>query len=135
MIVGVGGQRFGIPVDIVQETVRVPSRSVQRIKGSEAIILRDRLVPLVSLHSLLDSPPPSPSQDLAVLVVRIDGEPLGLTVDRFHDNLDVIVKPLKGVVAACHGFAGTAMLGDGDVLLVINTKEMLHANREIVHAA
>ena len=127
MIVGVGGQRFGVPIDTVQETVRVPPETVLRVRTAEAILLRDRLVPLVSLHRLLDVPGPAADADLAVLVVRVGGETLGLTVDRFHDNLDVVVKPLRGVIASAKGFAGTALLGDGDVLLIIDAKELLHA--------
>jgi two-component system chemotaxis sensor kinase CheA len=37
----------------------------------------------------------------------------------------VILKPLEGPLAGLKGIAGTALLGDGTVLLVINLKELL----------
>ena len=37
----------------------------------------------------------------------------------------VILKPLDGVLAGLSGYSGTALLGDGGVLLVLNLKELL----------
>jgi two-component system chemotaxis sensor kinase CheA len=66
-----------------------------------------------------------PDEAEAVMVVRLGGAPVGLVVDAFREGMDVILKPLEGVLAGLRGYAGTAMLGDGRVLLVLNLKELL----------
>jgi two-component system chemotaxis sensor kinase CheA len=58
-------------------------------------------------------------------VVRHGGEQVGLLVDRFCGVADVILKPLPGSLAGLAGYAGTALLGDGTVLMVLNTKELI----------
>jgi two-component system chemotaxis sensor kinase CheA len=68
---------------------------------------------------------PSPRPEEAVLVVRIGGVPLGLVIDEFRTGMDVILKPFTGILGSLPGYAGTAVLGDGKVLLVLNLKELL----------
>jgi two-component system chemotaxis sensor kinase CheA len=62
---------------------------------------------------------------MAVLVVRVAGEAVGLIVDDFRETVDVIQKPLSGVLAGLSAYSGSALMGDGAVLMVINVKELL----------
>jgi two-component system, chemotaxis family, sensor kinase CheA len=50
---------------------------------------------------------------------------VGLIVERFHREVDAILKPMEGVLADARTFSGTALLGDGLVLLVLNIKEVV----------
>ncbi len=125
MIVEAGGQHFGVPVEAIRETVRVPAADIHRVKDREAVVLRDRLVPVHRLHRLLGLEEGERPEEEALLVVRVDGETAALVVDRFHEGVDVIQKPLEGVMAHFTIYAGTALLGDGRVLLVLNLRELL----------
>ncbi|WEJ59200.1 chemotaxis protein CheW [Devosia sp. FJ2-5-3] len=60
-----------------------------------------------------------------MLVTRIAGEAIGLIVDDFHESIDVIQKPLGGVLGALSVYSGSALMGNGSVLMVLNVKEML----------
>jgi two-component system chemotaxis sensor kinase CheA len=64
-------------------------------------------------------------EDEAVMVVRVGGQRIGVVVDGFRERLEVIVKPLEGVLEGMRGFSGTALLGDGNVLLILDLQEML----------
>jgi len=130
MIVTVGRQRFGVPVDLVIETVRVPSERVVRVEHQPVIVLRDTVVPLVDLVGTLQLPGADADADsdqkvVSVLVTRVDGTEVGLVVDAFHEGAEVIVKPMGGVLAGSRSFCGTALMGDGSVLLVLDVKEVL----------
>lgn len=124
MAVEIGGQLYGIPMALTAETVRIPSAAIRNLKGRELVHLRGALVPIARLRDrfLL---PPLPVSEEAVLVVRIDGAPIGLVVDEFVAGMDVIMKPMAGILNGVPGYAGTAVLGDGRVLLVLNVKELL----------
>jgi len=127
MIIEANAQIFGIPMDMVVETVRLPRAGISRIKQKKTTVLRDRIVPLVALNDLLGVQAESVANaddELAALVVRIGGEPIGLLVDEFREVVDVILKPLPGEFAKLGCYAGTALLGDGSVLLVLNPKEL-----------
>ena len=126
MMVEVGDSLFGVPMDGVAETVRVPRAQIRRIKRAEAFVLRDAIVPLVHMHTLLDLPHVAAEvEEEAVLVARVGGASVGLVVDRLREGIDVILKPMEGVLAGIRGYSGSALLGDGRVLLVLNLKELL----------
>jgi len=128
MTIETDGQTFGVPIDMVVETVRVPRASIRGIKDNLVTVLRGRVVPLKSLNRLLSlaAPPLANDNDeLAVLVVRLGEDYLGLLVDDFHETTDIILKPLAGVLGGLRLYSGSALLGDGSVLMVLNVKEML----------
>lgn len=128
MMVESDGQRFGVPMANVIETVRVPRMNIRSIKTSMTTSLRGRVVPLQSMNTLLSlaSPPrPNDHDEYATLVVRSGHESLGLLVDEFCGTTDVILKPMTGVLAGLTAFAGSALMGDGSVLMVLDMKEIL----------
>jgi two-component system chemotaxis sensor kinase CheA len=128
MIVESGEQSFGIPMDMVVETVRVAGAEVHAIQRRESTVLRGQIVPLCTLNSLLASGRPQRLNDqgeLAILVVRLRGEQVGLVVDHFRGVVDIILKPLGGILGSLPGYAGCALLGDGSVLMVLNPGELM----------
>ncbi|MET0419473.1 MAG: chemotaxis protein CheA [Actinoplanes sp.] len=126
MVVSVAGQRFGIPVDLVIETVRVPVDEMNRVLHNDVVVLRGEVVPVVDLARALEMPwTPDPAADRAILIVSLNGQRVGLLVEQFHREVDVILKPMEGLLAYADEFSGTALLGDGLVLLVLNMKEVL----------
>jgi two-component system chemotaxis sensor kinase CheA len=126
MTVTLDDRLFGIPMDLIHGTVKVPCRDIVRIKGSEAFVLRDHVIPLLHLARLLDLPDrTTAAEEIAVLVVRIGGQTIGLGISNFGEGMEVILKPLEGMLAKIVGYAGTALLGDGRVLLVLDLKELI----------
>lgn len=125
MIVESDGQLFGVPMDCVVETVRVPRADIHTIKKSLTTVLRGRIIPLKSTNALLGlaAPPLANDEDeLAVLVVRLGDESVGLLVDDFRETVDIILKPMAGVLAGLPAYSGSALMGDGSVLMVLNVK-------------
>ncbi len=128
MMIEAAGRRFGVPMDLVLETVRVPAEDIHRFRQARTTVLRGRIVPLLALHDALqlESPPRVNEQDEhAVLVVRLGADPVGLLVDEFLGTSDIILKPLEGVLAGLTAFSGTALMGDGSVLMILNPKEAI----------
>ncbi|CAK0744249.1 two-component system, chemotaxis family, sensor kinase CheA [Gammaproteobacteria bacterium] len=121
----VDGLLIGIPIEMVLETVRLPLDRIHVIKNSETFVLRDRLIPLIRLREVLQLSHGKDSEELAVLVASLNGEPVGLVVDQFREGVEILLKPLEGVLTALSGYSGTALMGDGSVMLVLNLKELL----------
>ncbi len=128
MIVESNERIFGVPIDAVVETVRVPRRAIRTIKKSLTTVLRGRIIPLKSLNGLLGLSAPQRANDedeVAVLVVNHLGEAVGIMVDNFRETVDIILKPMAGVLAGLTAYSGSALLGDGSVLMILNIKEIL----------
>ena len=127
MVVESGGQVFGIPMDAVTETVRLPPDRIRQFKNNDGFVLHDRVVPVCSLAELLSLPvrAVSEGQVRLVVVAEVGGRTTALEVDSIRDRLEVVLKPMLGLLANARGYAGTTLLGDGAVLLVLDLKELL----------
>jgi len=127
MVVETGGQLFGISMDAVSETVRVTADRISRIKNNVGFVLRDRVVPIVSLAERMKLP--ERTRDVAsarlVVVLEAAGRTAALEIDAIRDRLDVVLKPMQGLLAGARGYAGTTLLGNGEVLLVLDMKDIL----------
>jgi two-component system chemotaxis sensor kinase CheA len=126
MTVEAGGQRFGIPLDAVVETLRVPVASLARVGNAHAIAHRDRTLPLLELGTLLNTGAAALETDEAlVVVVSFAGQWGGMRVDRLGERIEVMLKPLEGLLSGLPGITGTTIMGDGQVLLVLDMAEIL----------
>jgi two-component system chemotaxis sensor kinase CheA len=132
MIIESAGERFGIPIDAVVETVRISKTKIQTIKGKMTFVLRNKVVPLFYLNDLLEMNKPhitNEEGEYAVVVLSVKGELIGVVVDKFRETADIILKPFTGFLANMRVFSGTAIMGDGSVLLIINPKELVNGGR------
>ena len=126
LTVEAGGQLFGIPLEAVLETLRVPKTDIRPVGAARAVVVRQRTVPLVDLASALGEAAPAPtSDDTNVVVVTAGGHLGGLEVDRLGERLDVMLKPMEGLLSGLPVISGTTLLGDGRVLLVLDLQELL----------
>ncbi|HZL49969.1 MAG TPA: chemotaxis protein CheA [Terracidiphilus sp.] len=128
MVIESDGQLFGVPMDNVVETVRVPRSAIRAIKQSQTAVLRGRIVPLKALNTLLGIPsvPRLNSDDeLAVLLVQTGSEFFGLMVDGFKETIGLIQKPLGGFLSGLSAYSGSALMGDGSVLMILNVREIV----------
>ena len=128
MVIESDGQLFGVPMDHVIETVRVPRQSIHRIKQSMTAVLRGRVVPLRALNGLLGisaQHTANADDELSVLLVQAGGGVLGLLVDGFRETLGVIQKPMAGFLSGLSTWSGSALMGDGSVLMILNIREIV----------
>ncbi|WP_448204673.1 chemotaxis protein CheA [Azospirillum sp. sgz302134] len=130
MMVETAGALYGFPVTLVTGMQRVPVGAIRRVKHAESVVLFDSVLPLLRLRRLLGLPDDDRDRGRiregeAVLVVDLGGQRVGLVVDAFRERADVVLRPMTGVLARLRGYAGTAVLGDGRLLLVLNLRELL----------
>ena len=128
MVVEASDQVFGIPMDAVTETVRLTPDRISQIKNNDGFVHGDRVVPICSLAELMNLPKrDAPIREGARLVVVLEtgGRTAAVEVDAIRDRLEVVLKPMQGLLANVRGYSGTTLLGNGNVLLVLDIKEVL----------
>jgi two-component system chemotaxis sensor kinase CheA len=126
MSVQAGGQMFGVPIDHVVEVIRVPRSALSPVGAARAVVIRDQTLPVVDLTQMLGERGPShESPEATIVITNLSGERCGLEIDSVGGQLDVILKPLDGLLADTPGISGTTLLGDGRVLLVLDLGQML----------
>lgn len=125
LTVRVGDDRYAVAVESIVETARVASERIVRIGTGLAVVLRDRTLPYLSLAELLGKAGSGIAADTRLLVARVGGEPVALGVDGFGAQLDVMLRPPAGLLAAAPGIAGTSLMGDGSVLVALDIDELV----------
>lgn len=126
MLVRAGGEWFGVPVDVVRETVRVARSRIVPIKHGEAFSLRDRTLPLIRLSDVLGLPSlHRASENARVLVVGSEASPSALEVEEFGERIEAQVRPATGLLAGFSSVLGTTLLGDGKVLMILDIPQVL----------
>lgn len=123
LVIEVAGERYGVSLEQVAETVRIDEAALMPVGRGLACVLRERTVPVLDLAALLDAPP-ARGRHAKLVVIHIDGSPVALRVDGFGERIDTVLRPPRGILAAVPGVIGSAVLGDGGVLLVLDLPEL-----------
>jgi len=83
---------------------------------------------LKALNTLLGIaaiPQANSDDELAVLLVQAGNTELGLLVDGFQETMGVIQKPFNGFLSGLSAYSGSALMGDGSVLMILNIREII----------
>ena len=60
-----------------------------------------------------------------MLIASSGEERVGIEVDGFAERFDVVLRPMQGLLSGMPGVLGTALLGDGQVLMVLDLAELI----------
>ncbi len=125
LVVGVGDQRFAIPLTSVLETLLVDPVEILRSEGRELLNLRGEPLALRRLHVEFGLPAPAENVRQAVVVVGLGDVRAGLLVERLEGQQDAVLKPIQGPVRSVHGIAGATELGDRGTVLVVDVAALV----------
>ena len=123
LIVGVRGQSFAIPQIGVLELVRIAEgnrQQVENVNGALFYRLRDQLLPLVRLDGVLGFQEVSSEAEGSIVVCQLGASRFGVIVDAIHDTHEIVVKPVGRMVKGVRVYAGTTILGDGRVIMILD---------------
>jgi two-component system chemotaxis sensor kinase CheA len=131
MLVRVGKEKYAIPFTSIVKNIEVSSPEIKHIKGQEVILIDNKVLPLLRLRRLFQLPDGDENDSLdennifAVLVEK-HGQYIGIVVDELLGKLEVIVKSFKSkLLDNTRGFAGATILGDGNVILIIDVNSLI----------
>ena len=125
LVVSVAGEHYGVPMPAVVETVRVKTSAVSPIRDNRAFVLRDRTIALLSLTDLLGLPDAAPVEEMTVLVLALGEQRIGIIIDAITERIESVTRPMGGLLTGVRGIAGTTVLGNGQVLLVLDVAELV----------
>src|SRR6185436_20144710 len=94
---------------------------IERIKDAAVLRLRNKLLPLVRLSSLLKLDGDNAIPDKGFIVVtRVGAQTFGVVVDSVFHTEEIVVKPMASKLRHIAMFSGNTILGDGSVILIID---------------
>jgi two-component system chemotaxis sensor kinase CheA len=126
LLVEVSREFFCVPLASVLEVVRVRADDIETIRGQEVIRLRDSVLPLARLQSVFRaSNNGSHVEWIYVVVVGVAEQRLGIVVDSLLGQKEVVIKSLGGYLGSVPGVAGSTILGDGRVIMILDVMQLM----------
>jgi two-component system chemotaxis sensor kinase CheA len=149
LIVGTGSRRYAVPQVNLEELVRVRGQDVDKrveeVRGKPVLRLRGKLLPLVSLSEVLridervlqaedgltatgharegsgaTAENGARARAMNILVLKVGSNRYGLIVEKLLNNEEIVVKPLSGYLKECKHYAGSTIMGDGRVAMILD---------------
>ncbi len=122
LVVGVGEQRFIVPIFVIHEIFQPRAETIFTVEGrKEMMLIRGNLLPVVRLHERFSVKPRSTDlTECVVVVAEAHGKRFCLVVDELIGKHEVVIKNLGTMFKDLPGVAGGAILGDGRVGLIVD---------------
>ena len=140
LIITCNDDRYLIPQVNLVEVLHIEpdsKASLEQIGNAEVFRLRGTLLPIVHLRDVLELPRLADLDGLeadeqhqegsvldhdgrSIVVLQADGRQFGLVVDQINDTEEIVVKPLGPYLKDIDAFAGTTIMGDGAVSLILD---------------
>lgn len=127
LVVKVGTQKYILPILSIEQSVRPTEEMLSTVQGrGEIVTLRGSILPLVRLHRLFSIEPRTvdPTQSL-VVVVQDNDRRAALLVDELLGQEQVVIKSLGKEMGKLPGISGGAVLGDGNVSLILDVPGLI----------
>ena len=132
MIVKVGHEKYIIPATAIRQLLRPARESYNNIVGKgEMLNVMGNLLPLLRLHDVFKIEPESVNPwEALVVVVEAENRSKCLLVDQVIGKEEVVIKSLGDGLKAIDGVSGGAILGDGNVGLILDPEGLFHLSEQ-----
>ncbi len=121
LLVQLGKQPFAVPLSMVREILPIDVESVQEVGGRATMVVRGEVLPVYPLSYLLGwSPEGVP--EYGVLMQTAESTFI-LAIDGFMGREDAVIKSLEDFRPK--GVAGVTTLSNGQIVLILDMKELL----------
>jgi len=119
ILLRVGEERYALPMTDVEQIVEIDPTQVEVVGSQQVLTLGDRVVPLRRLSEYMHTPGSDPEPHYALLM-RHNGQIVGLGVDAVEGHEEIVVKPLPAALSGLPGLSGVTILGEGQPTLIVD---------------
>lgn len=130
LTIGCGGDRYCIPQVSLLELVRLDQdrvrQEIELIHSVPVYRLRGQLLPLLYLDEELKLRPRRThderlaAESVNIVVLQAEDRVFGLVVDSVIDTQEIVVKPLGQHLKGIKAYAGSTIMGDGTISLILD---------------
>lgn len=127
LLVMADGATYAIPIQAVRENLQITRDQIKTVQQHDVIVLRDEILPLYDLAGCLGFTPLQPEEDesLSVIVMETRGQKAAFIVEDLIGQQEIVIKSLGDLIGEVKGIAGAAVLGNGQVALILDNSTLL----------
>lgn len=124
LLVEASGELYAVPLMAVLESVKIRTADIHQVDGQEVVQMRGSVIPIKRLSRVLGLPPTDRKFYYMVVLGRAEKK-IGVLVDRLRGQQEVVIKALDDYFGDTSGMAGATILGDGSVVLIVDTAKIM----------
>ena len=133
LILTVNQVSYALPIESVDRMVTIDREDIFTVKGNLATTIAGESVSVAWLSDLLGLPTRIPdsakeaerlSQKIPCVVVQVGPDKIGLFVDQLLDQQEILLKSQSKLLKRVRNIAGSTILGNGEVCLVLNHRDL-----------
>ncbi len=128
--VSMNGMNYGFPMENVNETVKVSKDSVTKLNNEYYVYIRGVIIPLIAIGDMIDMDSLD-MESISLVVLDVRGHQIAIVVNELLGQLDVVQKPMKGLLANHPMIGGTALLGNGSIIMIIDPSSLWEVSDSI----
>ncbi len=122
----IGREQYVLPSLTIQRMERLPQDAIFTAEGRPVVTLGERALPLVSLGDVLNVPTADDDDEiLRVLVLNAADRQIAFAVDELLSEQELVLKPLGDELANTPYISGAALLGNGEVVLMLDANDLV----------
>ncbi|WP_299266913.1 chemotaxis protein CheA [Halorientalis sp.] len=118
LFVQVGDEQYGVPIKNIDEISQMNGTKV--VNGEQVIEHDDDIYPIVDIADAFEVPDAKTNGDGMLVRIRESERQVALKCDAVTQQEEVVVKPLEGILSGTPGLSGTAVLGDGNIVHILD---------------
>ena len=122
LMLRLGAQSFAVPLSMVREILSVSQGQLHQVSGKATMVVRGEVLPVLPLAQLIGWEASDKYPEVGVLM-QFGSNSFILSADGFAGHDDVVIKSLD--TFRPKGVAGVTMSSEGDIVLILDIKELL----------
>jgi chemosensory pili system protein ChpA (sensor histidine kinase/response regulator) len=128
LLVLVNNQTFAIPLADVLQVFYIELYEIETVSNMQVISIDGKIIQVVWLAEALNITSGQSSNEgrLPVIITQIGEQQIALIVDQLQGGRDVVVKTLGAHLHHIYGLIGSTLMGDGSIVLILNSNELIH---------
>jgi len=125
LIVEAKGESYIFPLEYIAETVKIAPQAIHEHEGRCFTHMRGEVLGVEWLSKVFRlGERKLAKEELNAVIITNGQEKCALVVDKFKGEQEFVVKTLEGSLANIPGIAGSTILGNGKVILIVNPLEL-----------
>lgn len=130
LMVHVGSETFALPLGLIEKVVKVLPGDIKDSHTGEVYIYREKVIPVLRINQSLKLLTEASNQH--IILVNIGGKQYGIVVDELIGQQEIVIKKLSGELSKMREYLGAAILGNGDITLILDVGNLVAGKEESV---
>lgn len=128
LMVHVGSETFALPLGLIEKVVKVLPGDIKDSHNGEVYVYREKVIPVLRVNEALSLS--SEGKNQHIILVNIGGRQYGLVVDELIGQQEIVIKKLSGSLSKMKEYLGAAILGNGDITLILDVGNLVSGKEE-----